>query len=104
MENEPTIDEFAAFWNLSSEEIACAIAGIKRSFKEIASVLRDLAKRINDICEAVQDYEKQDQSFFGTGQTVSLREFLCLINEAHRLAIEEDKKPPDRKIVEPYRK
>lgn len=104
MDYEQSIDEVAALWDLSSEEIASAIAGVKRSLKEIAEAFWDIAKRIGDIWEAVQDYKKEDNNFSGTGQPVSLREFLCLINEAHRLAIEEDKKPPDRKVIEPRRK
>lgn len=91
MDYEQSIDEVAAFWNLSSDEVESAIAGVKRSLKEIASALWDLMKQISDICEAVQDYKKEDLSISGTGKPVSLKEFLCLINEAHRIAIEEDK-------------
>lgn len=101
---EHSVDEVAAFWNLSSDEVESAIAGVKRSLKEIANALWDLMKQINDIWEAVQDYEKKDQSISGTGKPLSLKEFLCLMNEAHRLAIEEDKKPPDRKAFKSYRK
>lgn len=104
MDYEQSIDEVAAFWNLSSDELESAITGVKRSLKEIANALWDLVKQISDICEAVQDYKKEDQRFSGTGKPVSLKEFLCLINEAHRLAIEEDKKPPDRKIINSHRK
>lgn len=104
MDYEQSIDEVAAFWNLPSEEVASAIADVKRSLKEMAEAFWDIAKRISDIWEAVQDYEKEDNSFSGTGQPVSLIEFLCLINEAHRLAIEEDKKPPDCKAIEQRRK
>lgn len=104
MDYEQSIDDVAAFWNLPSAEVASAIADVKRSLKEMAEAFWDIAKRISDIWEAVQDYEKGDNSFSGTGQPVSLIEFLCLINEAHRLAIEEDKKPPDRKVIELRRK
>ncbi|MDT2565146.1 hypothetical protein AUF12_05345 [Enterococcus avium] len=104
MDYEQSIDEVAAFWNLSCDEVASAIAGVKRSLKEIANALWDLAKQISENWETVQDREKEDHSISGTGQPMSLKEFLCIMNEAHRLAIEEDKKPPDRKAFKSYRK
>lgn len=104
MGNEHSVDEVAAFWNLSSDEVDNAIAGVKSSLKEIANAFWDLAKLISNTWDAVQDCEKEDHSIFGTGQPMSLKEFLCLMNQTYRLAIEEDKKPPDRKAFKSYRK
>lgn len=94
MENQEAIEQLANAYGISAQDAAnliqrfCAAVGsVKEAIMDIFEALRSSIEEIWTEIDAKNE----------TGAPMSLCEFICLMNEAHRRAIEEEKKPPDSK-------
>lgn len=92
MENQKAVEQIAISCGVSMDEAASAI----QIFCQVFETLRDGIKSLYELAKArIEEIKQEIEELNGTGKSMTLYDFICLMNEAHRLAIEEDKKPPD---------
>lgn len=94
MENQEAVEQIALSCSVSMEDAATSIQKFCQAFE----MLRDGIKSLYEIVKArIEEIKQEIEELRGTGKVISLHDFICLMNEAHRRALDEDKKPPDEK-------
>lgn len=96
MDKEQAIIDYAVLYNLPVADVRDALNKVTEALINIAGAMRELVKRA---AETIRERE----SMIATGLTIEqpaiLFKYLYLLKVAHRFAIEEDKKPPDKRAI-----
>nr|DAY95606.1 MAG TPA: Proline/betaine transporter, CYTOPLASMIC, COILED-COIL, ANTIPARALLEL, TWO-STRANDED [Caudoviricetes sp.] len=94
MENQEVVKQIAINCGVSMEDAATSI----QKFCEVFGAIIDGIENFYELVKArIEEIKQEIAELQQTEETITLHEFIYLMNEAHRQAIEEDKKPPDSK-------
>lgn len=92
MENQEVVEQIAINCGVSMEDAAASIQRFCEAFGAISDVVESLYEAVK---ARIEEIKQEIAELQGTRKTITLHDFICLMNEAYRKAIDEDKKPPD---------
>lgn len=96
MDKEQAIIAYAVLYNLPVADVQDALDKVTEALTSIADAMRELVKRAS---ETIRERESMIATGLPIDQPAILCKYLYLLKVAHRLPIEEDKKPPDKRAI-----